>query len=1109
MAALSALTLIPDAFAQSFWIDRVAGNSGAVDDEVPALEASLNYVSAVAADRSGNLYIADTGDHRIRRVDAAGTITTVAGTGTEGFSGDGGPATNAQLAWPRGVTVDALGRLYIGDASNHRIRRVDAAGTITTVAGAGAPGFGGDGGPAPSARLYGPWGVAVDASGNLYIADRSNHRIRRVDLAGTITTVAGTGTEGFSGDGGPATNAQLAWPRGVTVDASGNLYIADRSNHRIRRVDLAGTITTVAGTGTPGLAGDGGPAPSARLNSPSGVAVNRSGSLYISDFGNHRIRRVDAVGTITTVAGAQHGSSGDCGPASAAWLSPAGIAVDPMGRIVVADALSRTVRRLSGAIPPRCSASPAPLSEWTVGSGQVVFAGLSSRSRGCLSLDAPVNGVSYIVHASEWQRRAPSASTWTTVGGTVRMGRLCVFEPTEPGQYRAVAEISVGGRARARYRSGNTITGPPSAADSQPSFGTASIADQSYVSGMAIRPLALPAASGGDSPLMYALQPSVPGLAFDTQALRLYGTPTSAGTYSMRFSARDRDGDTATLGFSITVQSSGGAGGATRYTAGARIAAFPTGVWTPDVTSGGSFLYSAGTATVTLNHSGYIEEGDRRYTCESSGGCEIVNGTVTKGVVVESSTGEPPANGGSGGTGTNVGVAGDFDLDPDNRSPRGIAFANGRFYVVDWADEEVYAYTASGGRDAAGDFELDRESVSPRGIAFANGRFYVVDWVDEKVYAHTASGGRDAAGDFDLDRENSHPEGIAFANGRFYVVDSLDEKVYAYTASGGRAAAGDFDLDRENSHPEGIAFANGRFYVVDSSDEKAYAYAASGGRAAAADFDLDRDNGSPRGIAFANGRFYVVDWSDEEVYAYTASGGRDAGDGSSSGDPDLVVTSPAVSDSSPTPGGSFTLSATVRNGGGRGASATTLRYYRSSNSTIGSSDTQVGTDAVGRLAGLATSAESIRLTAPSSAGTYYYGACVDAVANESDTANNCSSAVAVRVADSSGATEPMQYTPLSGLRVSPGRVRYSFFSAGTCIQLSNSSINGVIYTVHSSKWQRRASVGDSWQDVPGTEKSGGLCSYNPDSSGEYRMVAEITIGGRRGAYASENTITVP
>ena len=247
-------------------------------------------------DGAGNLYIADTYNHRIRKVDAdTGNISTVAGSGTPGFGGDGGAATEATLNWPHGVAVDNAGNLHIADRNNHRIRKVDAdTGSISAVAGSGSLGFGGDGGAATAARLLWPQGVALDSAGNLYIAGRFNHRIRKVDAdTGSISTVAGSGEAGFGGDGGAAAAATLNYPTGVAVDSSGNLLIADTRNHRIRKVvATTGSIRTVAGTGTPGFGGDGDAAAAAMLNNPEGVAVDSAGNLYIADTYNHRVRRV-------------------------------------------------------------------------------------------------------------------------------------------------------------------------------------------------------------------------------------------------------------------------------------------------------------------------------------------------------------------------------------------------------------------------------------------------------------------------------------------------------------------------------------------------------------------------------------------------------------------------------------------------------------------------------------------------------------------------------------------------------------------------------------------------------------------------------------------------
>ncbi|MEM7735487.1 MAG: MBG domain-containing protein [Deinococcota bacterium] len=275
-----------------------------------------------------------------------GTISTVAGTGTRGFSGDGDLATAAQLFNPTNVTIDSAGNLFIADFDNDRIRKVDTSGIISTVAGT-TEGFSGDGGLATAAQLSLPTDVAVDSAGNLFIADRLNYRIRKVDTAGIITTVAGDGTEGFSGDGGLATAAQLNWPFGVTVDSAGNLFIADFDNDRIRKVDTSGIITTVAGDGTEGFGGDGGPATAAQLRNPIDVTVDSAGNLFIADQINHRIRKVDTAGIITTVAGTTRGFGGDGGLATAAQLNrPYSVTVDSAGNLFIADFGNNRIRKV-------------------------------------------------------------------------------------------------------------------------------------------------------------------------------------------------------------------------------------------------------------------------------------------------------------------------------------------------------------------------------------------------------------------------------------------------------------------------------------------------------------------------------------------------------------------------------------------------------------------------------------------------------------------------------------------------------------------------------------------------------------------------------------------
>lgn len=305
-------------------LSLIAGNgiSGFSGDGGRAVDAGFQEPAGLAFDLQGNLYIADHHSHRIRRVGLDGLITTVAGTGTTGrsrgqFRGDGGPAAEANLSEPFGVEATSAG-IVIGDAFNHRLRRIDANGVITTLAGNGqasvvlsgprgtvtSPDPVVDGAPALEAPLGLPAYLAVDPAGNIYFSDRARHSVYRVDPAGTLTIVAGTGTYGFSGDGGPATAAQLDDPSGIAIGPDGSLYISDTNNQRIRRVAPGGTISTVAGTGTGGFSGDGGQAVNAALNGPAALAIDASGNLYIADQGNGRIRMISTTGIITTVAGA-------------------------------------------------------------------------------------------------------------------------------------------------------------------------------------------------------------------------------------------------------------------------------------------------------------------------------------------------------------------------------------------------------------------------------------------------------------------------------------------------------------------------------------------------------------------------------------------------------------------------------------------------------------------------------------------------------------------------------------------------------------------------------------------------------------------------------------
>ena len=332
-------------------MSTVAGADIYNGTNIAANTARLYIPRNSAFDKNGNYFVADQGLHIIRKIDTNGIITTVAGTpGVSGFSGDGGAATSAKLNNPRGVTVDSEGNLYISDTQNHRIRKVDTNGAISTLAGDGTEAYGGDGGASTSAKIDFPYQITVDASDNVYFADYDNQRIRKIDTNGTITTVAGNGTRGYEGDGNLAINAKINYALGVTVDASGNLYIADTGNHVIRKVDTSGNISTLAGS-TDGSSGyNEGSGGEAKFNYPSTLATDSKGNVYVTDSSNNRVRKITPGGVVSTVAGngnRGYENSEDFAALTSAITAPYGIALDANDNIYLSDSWSYLVRKIT------------------------------------------------------------------------------------------------------------------------------------------------------------------------------------------------------------------------------------------------------------------------------------------------------------------------------------------------------------------------------------------------------------------------------------------------------------------------------------------------------------------------------------------------------------------------------------------------------------------------------------------------------------------------------------------------------------------------------------------------------------------------------------------